>query len=267
MHKLLKLLKNKKTKYGVFAVVLVLLLFVVSSTSGTTRILFVVLTLVFGLVGSYITQMPNISSDNMLYVLLIPLHLVAGSLLSLFYFPNLGTPIKIATLISVGIIAYVFSLMHNIFLVISDREKSFPLYRVAVTWSQILLVVVAIPYFSGVYKIPVNGLVQNLIVGISSFLFSIFVLWVLNFDKGFSIEAGEKVGTSVFIALLIFFAGVSVSFIPTESFLRALFISALLMSALGYIQAHYKNSINNRLIIEYSFISITFLVLLLLFKS
>lgn len=264
----LKKLWGKKEKYFIYSVLLVIGLFLVSETEPPNYTFMVVLTFVFGLVGAVVVQVPNVKRNNALFTLLLPVHLIAGTILSLTYFPNLGQFIKIAALISVGVVAYATSLVNNIFLVVEEREKVMPLYRVAVTWSQILMITIAIPYFSGIFKIPYNSLLQTLIVGLSAFIFTIYLMWTLDFDSDVrSMSAKEKIVSSTLVVFMVVSSSLTVAFIPAESFLRALFISAILMAGLGYLQSHFKNTVTKRLLIEYSAITFMFLLFVLVFRA
>lgn len=71
---------------------------------------------------------------------------------------------------------------------------------------------------------------------------------------------------SALVSFLVFSLGVAVSFIPTESFLRALLSACALMFGLSYVNLHYKNRLNRSIIVEYSFIFVIFLLLVLIFK-
>ncbi len=214
-----------------------------------------------------LVQFPNIKRFNAFYTVLLPFHLVLGTVLSLKFFPNLGAPVKISALISVGIIAYAVSLVNNIFLVVQERAKVMPLYRVAVTWSQILLITIAIPYFSGIFKLPLNAFTQAAFAGFSAFIFCVYFLWTLEFDEeARKIAAGEKVINSLVVTFLVVSSSLVVSFIPTESFLRSLFIASVLMASLGYLQSHYKNTVTKKLLLEYSIITLLFLCLVLIFS-
>lgn len=261
-------LLGKKEKYLIYSVVLVAALAFVSESSNKYYVFAIITTFVLGLVGSVIVQTPNVKRQNALFTLLLPLHLIAGTILSLTYFPNLGNLIKIAALVSVGVVAYAVSLVNNIFLVVEEREKVMPLYRVAVTWSQILLITIAIPFFSGVFKMPYNSIIQAVIVGLSSFIFTIYLIWTQDFDEDVrKVTSIEKVISAFQVMFMVTASSLTVAFVPTESFLRALFISAILMASLGYLQSHFKNTVTKRLLVEYSVITFIFLLFVLVFRA
>lgn len=259
---------GKKERYGLYALSVFASVYSTTFISTSYYSVLVFVALVVNLVGAVLVQIPNVKKTNALYTILLPIHLTVGTLLSLNYFPNLSNFVVLAVLIVVGVIAYAISLVNNIFLVVEEREKTMPLYRVAITWSQILLITVAIPYFSGIFKLPYNFLIQASLVGLSGFLLTVYLFWTLKYDEEIKVfSTGEKVIGGVIVAFNVMVGSLIVSFIPTESFLRALFISSVLMSQLGYLQSHFKNSVTKKLQFEYLIITIFFLMLVLLFKA
>jgi hypothetical protein len=154
-----------------------------------------------------------------------------------------------------------------VFIVVEDKEDTIPLYRVAITWAQILIVIIAIPFFAGVFKIPANFIMQDLVVGASSFLFALYLLWTLGFDREVvRIGAGESIMMGLMVAFFAFSSALAVSFIPAESFLRSLLCAGSLMFGLNYMVLHYKNRLNKSIIFEYVFLLAIFLLLVLIFK-
>ena len=258
---------GKKTRFMIFSLFVVVLLLAVSYTQGFARFASTILVFAVIFIGTYVTQVPNINKSNFIPVLLLPLHLVGGALLSLQYFPNLGFLVKILAIVLVGALLYVLSLVNNIFFVTSENEKTIPLFRVAVTWNNILLIITAIPFFAGIFKVDINSFIQNLIVSISSFLFAIYLIKTEEVEDGArQIGAGERLVLSFRVMFIVFALSTAVSFFPTESFLRSLFVSSILMGTLDYTQSHCRNSLNKKHIVEYVLIALTFFLILIVFK-
>lgn len=219
------------------------------------------------LTGVVITQYPGISFRNSFSLILLPLHLVLGAVFALMFFPNLSIVFKFISLGAVGALLYIISLVNNIFVVVEDKSEKIPLYRVATTWSQILIVIISIPYFAGVFKINSAPLLQNLIIGFSAFLFVQYILWTFSFDNEIrTVGVGEAIMLGLFVSLLVLAIGFSVSFIPSESFLRSLLCSSVLMFGLNYLNSHLKNTLVKSTLLEYGFIFLFFLALVLIFK-
>lgn len=267
---------NRRSKYLLLSIGTAIFLFGFSYTTGALRFVSAFLSMVVAILGTLLVQYTCVTTEHelkyfvnktCLSILVLPLILVVGALLSLIYFPNLSLLLRIITLGTVGALMYAISLMNNIFLVVFEREETIPLYRVAVTWSQILLVIVSIPFFSGVFKIPINPIYQTLVVSLVAGLFAKFLMWVQEMDPDVpDIDGGEELVNSLLVAFVIFVFSIGTSFIPTESFLRALLLSSVLMSSLGYLQAHYKNVVTKKLMFEYTAISLLFLILVLIFN-
>jgi hypothetical protein len=267
---------NRRNKYLLLSVGTVIFLFGFSYATGVVRIVTALVALLMAVLGTGLVQYSSVTTEHILKyfvgktflsILVLPVTLVVGALLSLIYFPNLSLFLRVATMGTVGLLMYVISLVNNIFLVVYEREETIPLYRVAVTWSQILLVIVSIPFFSGVFKIPINAIYQTLIVAVVAGFFARFLMWVQDMDSDVpTIDRGEMWVNSLLVGFVVFTVGIATSFVPTESFLRALLLSSVLMSSLGYLQAHYKNVVTKKLVFEYAVILLIFLLFVLIFN-
>jgi|SRR3989344_976416 len=267
---------QRKYKYILLSLGIVVFLFSFSYTTGFLKIFSAVMAVFIATLGTALVQYTSVQTEHALNyfvrrtylsTLVLPLVLVLGSLLSLIYFPNLGLPTRLLTIGAVGGLMYAISLMNNIFLVVFERAEVIPLYRVALTWSQILLTLVSIPFFSGIFKLPVNAIYQSLIIAGTSGLFASFLWWAQEMDPEVpDIGASEELMNSLFVAFVVFVFSISTSFFPSESFLRALLVSSVLLSTLGYLQAHYKNVITKKLVVEYAFITFVFLLFVLFFN-
>ncbi|MFZ5425241.1 MAG: hypothetical protein ACOZAO_05580 [Patescibacteria group bacterium] len=258
---------SKKVKYSIYALVQVVLLYFFSFVAGELRLYFLVGSLLFCVLGGVLIHLPINSFKLTLPVILLHIHAVIGALLSLVFFPNLSKLVVVGALGALFVITYAIALMNNIFLVVQQKNELIPLYRVAVTWSQILIVVVCIPYFAGIFKVPIISVFQSLIISGSTFLFSVYTFWSQRFDEDSKVfKIGDVLIGSFLVSFVVFSLSISVSFIPTESFLLAMFDASILMSGIGYLQAHLKNKITNRFVFEYSLVTVLFLLLLLVFK-
>jgi hypothetical protein len=258
---------SRKQTYTVYAALSAVLLGGVWGYTGNAqKVVAVVALLVVGL-GSLFVQRRNLRRENFLYVLILPTHLAIGVILSVLYFPNLGLLVKVGSLVLIGAMVYAISLVNNIFLVVLYKQGMIPLYRAATTWLLILLVITAMPFYTGVLKLPLVSFIQMGIIGLSTLLFAFYTLWVTSLDVEANTPSGtESAYLAGFSAFLVIISGMAVSFIPTEPFLTALYISTFLMFVLGYLQAHLRNNITRRLVLEYVSIIITFFAILLLFK-
>jgi hypothetical protein len=258
---------TKKNKYALQSVFSGIFIYLVSTSFPLHFSALFLLSLVMATLGSLLIHYPNVRLTNLFYSILLPFHLILGSVLFLESFPNLSSIFRVAVVIGFGALYYIVSLVDNIFLVVHDREELIPLYRAAVTWGLILIIILAIPLFAGVMKLDLLPYAQSALITIFSFLFSLYQIWSFRFDQqARSLQVGERLLYSSLVAFLIFGSSMATAFIPTESFLRALFLATILMFGLGYISAHLKNEVKRRLLMEYAVGSILFLVLMLLFS-
>jgi hypothetical protein len=271
-----KIILDSKLKFHMMSAVLVSLMFWFSFASGTLKVVAGVLAVLTSMFGVLTLQYSIISSSSMkkliyktaLSVVTIPAAITLGTLLSLYYFPNLSIYVKTAAILVVGGLLYISLLVNNTFLVVHERGEIIPLFRVASTWSQILVIVVSIPLFAGIYKLPFLPFFQTALILFTASLFSLFLNWVHNMDPDIpAISDKNRIIESIFVGFTLGALSISTSFLPTESFLRALLMSSVLMFILGYMLAHHKNAVTRKLMVEYSLISILFLGLVLIFNQ
>jgi hypothetical protein len=261
----MKLNFAKKNRYVIHALLATLSLFMFSRQPS---LLWVLVCLTITLAGTFIVQYPNNQPKHFLINNLLPLHLITGALLAIYYFPNLGLIVRLFFIGGAGLGFYIVSLINNIFLVVEEKKEIIPLYRAAVTWSQIVFVVIAIPFFAGVFKIPVNALGQSLIAAFSALLFAIYLIWMLQFDSDSKRVRGvEYIIWGLVLFYMVFVSAISVSFIPSESFLKALFVASVLMFGLNFVFGYLKNNLTKRSVIQYFLITFVFFIILAIFRG
>ena len=262
-----KIKTQKKYRYLLQSVLATLFLFLFST--GKLEISFGFLALVvfsLALFGTILIHYPNVDLRNVFFVLLMPVSLMTGALLFINFFPNLGQIFKVTAILVFGLLYYVVSLVDNVFLVVEDREEVIPLYTVATAWSQVVQVVVAIPLFSGIFKLNFNGVTQSGLVAIVAFLYVIYQIWSSRYDKDAkNTKVGESLLLSILGMFLVLASSIAIIFIPSEAFLRALLISAVLMFVLSYIASYLRNDINRKMIVQFVIIFLVFLSLILIF--
>jgi len=270
--------KDKKNGYILYSIVMFFLFLHFSPEIGfdvdpqSSRLVSrVIVVFLITLLGSYLTQYSSLLKSKGKYrgliISLLPMSLSLGTFLSLYHFPNFSLVFRLFSLVIVSGLYYLISLVNNILLVVDEREEVFPLYRVAVTWSQIILVIISIPVYVGVYKFDQGPLYQSFLASLVTFVFAFYYLWSLSFDRRVrKIGNTEKIINSLFCVFLVFLGGISVSFIPTEAFLRGIFSSAILLFGLNYIDSYMKNRLNKSFLYIYGAIILVFLIILLIFR-
>ncbi len=262
-------LKDKKFRYILYSIVMFSLFLweeVLLGMGNGARANWLILFLV-AVLGAYITQYPAIGGYKGLAVSMLPLSLALGAYFTFYYFPNFTLAFKIMGLLGMAVLLYLISLVNNIFLVVEDREEVIPLYRVASTWAIILLVIVSIPIFVGIYKSDTTPVFQSLVGGLLSFVYILYFFWTLSFDtKVRKIKFLDILVNALLVFFLVFSTHLAVSFFPTEAFLRALFSASVLLFGLNYIDGYMKNRIYLGLLYTYGIIFVIFLLLILVFR-
>jgi hypothetical protein len=220
------------------------------------------------MIGSIFVHYPNFKLDGLIISLILPVHLLLGAILFLEYFPNLGDVFRFIVILSFTVLYYIVLAADNVFLVVHDREELIPLYRVAVTWSLILIIIIAIPLFSGLFKLPFNPFFHVISATVSAFLFNMYQIWISKYDEDAKdLKIGESILISFMVAFMVLVALITTMFIPTESFLRAIFVASALMFGLNYANSYLKNTTSKTMMAEYFLISLIFLFLLILFTN
>lgn len=270
--------KSKRNGYILYSLVMLFLFWWFSSeigfnsgSSSATVSRIAILIFFVTLLGSYLTQWSALSLSKGRYrgvvVSILPMSLSFGIYLSLYHFPNFSPLFKAVALIFASSLYYLISLVNNILLVVDERESVFPLYRVAITWGQILLSFISIPVYVGIYKFDQGPLYQNFLAGVLTFVFMAYYLWIMGFDKrARRFSTLELITDCSFGAFLVMIGGFSVSFIPTEAFLRGILASSVLLFGLNYLDGYAKNKLNKNFLYVYGAIIGIFLVLVLIFR-
>lgn len=270
MKKLKAFIYNKKTRYLMLSVITVFVLYGMSYSIETGSDLFYLVgfVLLFAVGSVLVAQFTNLVSTSYVLFMVLPVHLIIGFITSFYFFPNLSIFIKAIAFLAAGVITYVLFLVNNVFLVVEEKGSLIPLYNVAISWVQMIIVIIAIPYFSGLFKVPGNYISQNVFVMVSSFMFYFYMIWAMSFDPDVrDTSVTERTVLSTLLAFITFCFAMGVSFIPSESFLRALFVVSVVLFSLAYIQALYKNRLNIRMMLEYGVISLIFFAILITFHT
>lgn len=221
--------------------------------------LFIIIFLIFA-------HFPNVKINNILYGSILPVQLAVSSTMFFYFFPNLSYYFKLFILISFVFLFYIVAFVDNIFFVVQDREEQIPLYRAAITWAQILSVIISIPLFASISKLNLLFIWQSIAISFSGMFISLYHFWIFSFDDFLKkAKVGEFIWLNLLVGYLVFIASSTFSFIPSESFLRSLFISSVLMFSLNFVQSHLKNDINEKFLYQSFFICIFFLITLLVF--
>jgi hypothetical protein len=258
---------DRKQRFLINSLILGALMYAFSFKVIETNPITLLIATAYLLFSIFIVHYPNITLKNLAVSSILPLFLSYGAFLVLRYFPNLALSFRLTTIIGYAALYYVVSLVDNIFLVVNDRKEIIPLYRVAVTWSHIMIIVIAIPFYTGIFKLPINSLFQNIIIFFATLIFCLYIIWASRHDKGMkNVSVGEGTLLSIYSSFIVSGMSTAVSFFPTEAFMRALLVSSTLMFVMNYsITGYLKNEIYKKIIFEYLGIVLLFFFLTLVF--
>src|SRR3989339_258201 len=194
---------EKKYRFATHAVFYATILYAHNSGFIPLENLWLYFTMLFVTSASVIlVHYPNVTYKNIFMAVLLPMNLALGGPLALLLFPNISLVFKLSAIIAFSFLDYIILLINNVFLVIEDREELIPLYRVAVTWSLILQIIVLIPLVASVYKFNVNSFYQAGVVAILSFFYSLYQIWVTRYDKD---AKNAGVVERMFLSFIVFF--------------------------------------------------------------
>lgn len=258
---------SKRQKYLLHSILTVIPLYFFSKKLPEINVTLLVVLVLVVYIGSFLVHRPNSTIKNILITSILPVFLLTGYILSVIYYPNLSDIFRLGSMLGFMGLFYATLLVNNVFLVVESRKEPIPLYRVAATWSKILLAATAVPLLAGVYKISVNSFMEVVITFVITALFVLYLIWFSEHNPDTkTYKIGEIITISILTCFIVPVANLSVSFIPTETFLRALYVSSVLLFCISYIEAHLKNSITRKLISEHFGLSFIFLLLLFIFK-
>ncbi|OGC46121.1 hypothetical protein A2V49_03525 [candidate division WWE3 bacterium RBG_19FT_COMBO_34_6] len=258
---------NKKQYFIIHSLIITIIIYYFSLNIQDRGLWYMIIILILITGGFFITHRPNIKILDILVTSIPSILLSLGFFLSYLYFPNLSKYFKIFSALIFFVLFYLINLVNNVFLVVHARKEMIPLYRVAQTWSKILLAFIGIPLLAGIFKVPLIPAFEAFAASIISTLFSIYFVWTSQYNPDVKkIKRGEMLSLQAFSAFIVGCVTIGVSFFPNESFLRALFVASILIFCLTYLEGHLKNSINKKIIFEHFVISSLFLILLFIYN-
>ena len=225
--------------------------------------IFVFVVVITNLIALY----PGYTLKDLIYITFQPVVISSSTIAGLAYFPNLNIYFKILLIIVSGVFLYISALTNNLVIAEKIEDSSLPLFRVGLIWTQILLIVQSIPLITVIYKIDIPFYIQLLLIVFYFSLASLIYLHTLLLSKkGETVSKFEQLTIIFQMVYLPLIAAISTSFIPGESFLRATFITSVYMGVVGYTRNYIENSITRQIVVQYAFICLFFLIVLLAFN-
>lgn len=181
--------------------------------------------------------------------------LAIGAILA--FFPNFSATFRVLILGLYALSFYLMLLAENIFNV--GRERPIPLLKAAGTVSFLLTLLTAFLLFTGVYKAAFPLFLQWLLLFGLVFLLGFQSLWTV--VLGSRLEA-RLLWASFFLAAAVLELAVALSFLPLESFFRALAISTGFYVFLGTAFHYFRKTLRSQIFLEYA--AVVILVVLIL---
>ena len=211
---------------------------------------------------------PGFRKSDILVISYLPMAISMATILGLVNFPNLFSVFKYSLILFSGGLFYLSSLINNLIIAEKVEDNSLPLFRVGLVWIQILLIILSIPFITAIYKTDYKFYVH------SGLVFTYFIVSTHVYLHTLLISKKEEKITNREYLSLIF----SVSYIPTilsmalslfeaETFLRATLITSAYMGMIAYLRNYIENSMNKKLLWQYSAISIFFLITFFILSS
>lgn len=181
----------------------------------------------------------------------LPVAFTLGILLTLLYFPNFSLIFRSLLSIFFGVGFYITLLAENIFR--AAQERSIPLLRPAQTASFLLTLFTAFLLFTALYKFHLP-----MPVGLAAIFLTAFFLAYQNLQ---SINLPRSLSRSILVPGLILGLGVvevglCISFVPVESFFRALVLSTSFYIFLGVTQQWLRHTLRSRTLREYVLVAL-----------
>jgi hypothetical protein len=258
---------NRRTKFLIFSIVYIFGCITFEYSIINPYLFITVFTLiVLGL--NLLALYPGYRIKDLFFISFEPTIITISTLFGLLFFPNLNIFFKLILICISGIMLYISTLTNNLTIAEKIEDSSLPLFRVGLIWTQILLIVQSIPLVTVIYKIDLPFYLQSLIIGIYFVLASISYLHTLLLTK--KEENLNSNELRLLIIQMMFFpvvGSLATSFVSSESFLRATFITSIFMGMVGYTRNFIENSITKRLVFQYSLIVLFFLAALILFRN
>lgn len=209
---------------------------------------------------------PGYKFKDLIIISFLPAVIVSSTILGLIFFPNLSQLFKYILMFFSGALFYLSLLINNLIIAEKVEDTSLPLFRVGQVWLQILLIVLTIPFITVIYKFDFKFYTHSFLIFLYLLISSYVYLHSYLISKTNAVTYREYLILIIEMVYLPVLASIATSFISSESFFRATFITSVYMSMVSYARNYIDNSLSKRLIIQYLIISGFFLLVLIAFK-
>ena len=168
-----------------------------------------------------------------------------------FFFPNFSLPFRFAYGL-LFITGYYFTLLSANILNVA-KNKPLPLFRVAYTVLFLSTLFTGFLFFTLIYKAVLPVWLQLALIFIIVFILGLASLWTVEIPER---PARKLAALSLFLSLMATETAVFISFLPIESFFRALALATSLYIYLGVGHQYLRRSLSHTSLVEYGIIAI-----------
>lgn len=260
---------SKRVKFGFITGInaILLAIYVLFFSDGFNLLIAFIFSLVsiflFGLVLVF-----GITRHNFAKSLPVPTIFIFSSFVVLHFFPNLNIYFKLAFAMFSASVYYFLLLSLNVFYVVEEKGSSIPLLRPAKTTFLLIEVTSLFLYFTVLYKFilpdpftEVTFIVQSGIVLAVSFLFAMEYWWSQNMEQEITSFVGNE---SLTIAFIVCAVSLSLSFMSTEAFFRAMALIVTYYVCLSFFQSVVTHKLQKGQYLEYVFLALIVVLFLAL---
>lgn len=203
----------------------------------------------------------DLRGAEFLTLLTLPALFTLGMALVLYFFPNFSLTFRTLFWFLFAFSFYIILLSVNIFNV--AKRRPLPLLRAARTASFLITLFTAFLLFTAIFKIGFLLWVKLSLIFIIAFILGLQSVW--------TVEVPERVTQSLVLASFLLGLGVvetalSLSFLPLESFFRALALTTSFYIFLGTAHQYWRKTLTLRALVEYGLVAFIVTIIIIVIQ-
>ncbi len=249
---------EKRFRFAISTFVLVGFMLLASFFSFDKAFIFLPILVVLSYILTYFSLLEGVEKMGWFGLFFMPVAVTVSWYLFYYLFPVRWIT-RFPFVLLYGISIYATFLCSNIFNV--GVEKNLQLYRAAFSVNFFYHALTMFFFLNIVFSLQQYFIVNALVCGVIGLVFSIQLLWTIRLKKYLDKEVCKY---AVFVALVLFQAGLIISFLPLQSSVYALFITTTYYSLTGLIHHFVDQRLFKETIREYSIVWVFVLVITLL---
>ena len=236
---------SKRRRFLLSSLILTLLMTVATFSSFDQAAIYLVLIVVATYIFTFTAILEGISDYEWLLLFIAPIYFTVVFYLFYFFLPQRWLT-RLPFIIIYGVSIYAILLSQNIFNV--GVTKSLQLFRAASSVNFLYLTVSAFLAYSLIISFRLDFWINFTLVMLSSIPLTLQFLWSVNPSE---VLEKELVKYGLTIAFILGQAAAILSFIPIETAILALFLTACFYSLCGLLQAYLQDRLFIERIREY----------------